>query len=209
MVKYHYPCLIPGGGRKVKSAIWTSCSKLYNRLFIYLCGVACGKDVSVIGSCFFYTRKKNEISLGDFVVLQSRGESNPVGLVNPTVLDTRGGGKITIGNYSGLSSVVISSRSCVAIGEHVKVGGNVRIFDHDFHALDAEIRRTPDDTLNIRTKPIEIGDDVFIGTNAMILKGTRIGARSIVAAGSVVFGLDIPPDSLVRGNPALIVPRKR
>jgi bifunctional UDP-N-acetylglucosamine pyrophosphorylase/glucosamine-1-phosphate N-acetyltransferase len=52
-----------------------------------------------------------------------------------------------------------------------------------------------------------IGDDCFIGTNSILLKGTKIGARSIVAAGSVVFGLQIPPDSLVKGNPAQIIRR--
>ena len=58
---------------------------------------------------------------------------------------------------------------------------------------------------NIRSKRIVIGDDVFIGTNAIILKGTQIGDRSIIAAGSVVMGLKIPPDSMVKGNPARIV----
>jgi maltose O-acetyltransferase len=54
-----------------------------------------------------------------------------------------------------------------------------------------------------------IGDDVFVGTNAMILKGTTIGARSIIGAGAVVAGLDVPPDSVVVGNPARIVANKR
>ena len=43
---------------------------------------------------------------------------------------------IEIGNDSGGSGVVISSRSRIAIGEYVKLGGNVRIYDHDFHSLD-------------------------------------------------------------------------
>ena len=69
------------------------------------------------------------------------------------------------------------------------------------------IRCTSDDRMHIKTAPIIIEDDVFVGTNAIILKGTKIGARSIVAAGSVVFGLQIPPDSLVKGNPAQIIKR--
>ena len=72
--------------------------------------------------------------------------------------------------------------------------------------MDAEARRNRCGDANPRD--IVIGDDVFIGTNAIILKGTKIGNRSVVAAGSVVFGLDIPPDSLVRGNPAVIVKRQ-
>ena len=84
----------------------------------------------------------------------------------------------------------------------------MRIFDHDFHSLDAAVRRTSQDRLNVRSKPVVIEDDCFIGTNAIILKGTHLGERTIVAAGSVVFGLDVPPDSLVKGNPAVVVPRK-
>ena len=53
-----------------------------------------------------------------------------------------------------------------------------------------------------------IGNDVFIGTNAIILKGTHIGDRSVVAAGSVVFGLEVPPDSIVKGNPAKVLSRR-
>ena len=50
-------------------------------------------------------------------------------------------------------------------------------------------------------------DDCFIGTNAIILKGTHLGPRTIVAAGSVVFGLDVPADSMLKGNPARLIER--
>ena len=62
-----------------------------------------------------------------------------------------------------------------------------------------------EDRRHIRSKPVVIEDDCFIGTNAIILKGTHLGARSIVAAGSVVAGLDVPADSMVKGNPAQVV----
>jgi len=55
-----------------------------------------------------------------------------------------------------------------------------------------------------KTAPIAIGDDVLIGANAIILKGVTIGDRSIVGAGAVVALKNIPPDSLVAGNPARI-----
>lgn len=51
-----------------------------------------------------------------------------------------------------------------------------------------------------------IGDDVFIGTNCIILKGVTIGARSIIAAGSVVTK-SIPADCIAGGNPAKIIRR--
>jgi maltose O-acetyltransferase len=49
-----------------------------------------------------------------------------------------------------------------------------------------------------------IEDDVWIGANAIILKGVTIGARSIVGAGAVV-SRDVPPDCVVAGNPARVV----
>jgi acetyltransferase-like isoleucine patch superfamily enzyme len=121
-------------------------------------------------------------------------------------LHTWEGGKIEIGDHTGASSVVISSRSGVRIGRHVNIGGNVRIFDHDFHALDAEVRRSPRDAAECVTRPIVIGDDVFIGTNSIILKGITIGDRAIIGAGSVVTK-DVPADAIAAGNPATVIRR--
>nr|WP_287220247.1 DapH/DapD/GlmU-related protein [Mesorhizobium sp.] len=49
--------------------------------------------------------------------------------------------------------------------------------------------------------PVRIGDDVWLSAGVIVLKGTSIGARSVIAAGSVVTK-DIPPDTLAAGVPA-------
>jgi acetyltransferase-like isoleucine patch superfamily enzyme len=206
--KYEFPCVCVAIIRKLFSVIPTIYWGVRARILFCLSGIRLGTGVCVAGKIFINNRKKTDIEIGDHVVFQSRFENNFVGLTNPTVLDTLGGGKICIGSYSGFSSVIISSRSSIKIGEHVKIGGNVRIFDHDFHSLHHETRRGCHDAASIRTKPVIIEDDVFVGTNAIILKGTRLGARTIVATGSVVFGLDVPPDSLVKGNPACIIEKR-
>lgn len=54
--------------------------------------------------------------------------------------------------------------------------------------------------------PVTIEDDVFIGMNCVILKGVTIGARSIIAAGSVVTK-SIPADCVAGGNPAKVIKR--
>jgi len=130
-----------------------------------------------------------------------------MGLSGPVLLQTFGDGQIEIGEDSGGSAVVISSRASVIVGRNVNIGGNTRIYDHDFHALDPEQRRLPQDdqASHVRTARISIGDDVFIGANAIILKGVSLGDRSIVAAGAVVFKADYPADSLVAGNPAKVI----
>lgn len=172
-------------------------------------GVVAPLSVRFYGKTLLRTRNRGEISIGDGVVFDADYRHNLVGLCGPTIIDTRHGGHIRIGDNSGFSSVVMSSKKEIIVGRRVKCGGNVRIFDHDFHSLSPVTRANYDaDVANIRSKQIQIGDDVFVGTNAIILKGTRIGSGSIVAAGSVVFGLDVPPNSLVKGNPAFVVEDK-
>ena len=60
------------------------------------------------------------------------------------------------------------------------------------------------DQMNIKSKPISIGDNVFIGTNVLILKGVKIGDRSIIGAGSVVTK-NIDLNEIWAGNPAMMI----
>lgn len=175
-------------------------------LSLFIQGCPTGGAFSTSGKCHFKAYKSNSIHIGKNVTLLSGWRSNRVGLSNDVLIQTFGNARIEIGDGSGGSGVVISSRSFIKIGKNVNLGGNVRIFDHDFHALDAKKRTLPmnKQESHIRSEPIFIGDNVFIGTNAIILKGVTIGARSIVAAGSVVFRGNYPTDSLISGNPATI-----
>lgn len=142
--------------------------------------------------------------MGKNVCLLADWRSNRVGLCGPVILQTWPGGKIQIGDNTGASSVVISSRSGVVIGDYVNIGGNVRIFDHDFHALNATVRRSERGCDDCATKPVTIGNDVFIGTQSIILKGVTIGDRAVIGAGAVV-SKDIPADCIAVGNPAVVI----
>jgi acetyltransferase-like isoleucine patch superfamily enzyme len=75
---------------------------------------------------------------------------------------------------------------------------DVQILDNDFHAI------TVDGTTRPSTAPVTIGDRVWVGTRALILKGVEIGDGAIVAAGSVV-SRDVPPGTIVAGMPARVV----
>ncbi len=92
----------------------------------------------------------------------------------------------------------------VRIGSHCLFASGIRVFDLDGHPLDAESRRSGQPTPPEGISPVSIGDDVWIGNSALILKGVSIGDRSIVAAGAVVTR-DVPADSIVAGNPARVV----
>ena len=96
----------------------------------------------------------------------------------------------------------------VRIGSHCLLAGRVRVSDFDGHPLDAERRRAKEPTPREGIKPVVIGDDVWIGAGAAILKGVTVGDRSVVGAGAVVTK-DVPPDVVVAGNPARVVKHLR
>lgn len=208
-MRYPFPLIFPVAIIKIVRLATLTYYKMRTPFLAWIWGIKHGRNLLLQGKTILRTRKYGDIVLGDNVIFNSEVETNLVGLLNPTILDTRFGGRIAVGDDSGFSSVVMSSMTSIKIGSSVKVGGNVRIFDHDFHSLDSMARASAQDRVNIKSRDIKIGDNVFIGTNAIILKGAEIGARSIVAAGSVVFGLKVPPDSLVKGNPAIIIPKEK
>lgn len=176
---------------------------------LLLQGCPLGNCFETSGHCSFKARKAGAIRLGNHVKLLAGWRCNRVGLSGPVLLQTFGDGIIEIGDFSGGSAIVLSARSKIQIGKHVNLGGNVRIYDHDFHALEPQFRRLgqKEQEPHIRTTPVEIGDDVFVGANAIILKGVKLGDRCIVAAGAVVFKGEYPADSMLVGNPAQIVKR--
>jgi len=177
-------------------------STLRSRFSLWVQGDSPASGFKTSGRCYFKARQAGSIRIGRNVTFLAGQRTNRIGLVSPVLLHTIGDGQILIGDFSGGSAVVISSRVKVTIGEHCKLGGNVRIFDHDFHSLNAESRQDPLlDEADVKARSVVIGDDVFVGTNATILKGVTIGDRAIVAAGSVVTK-DIPADEVWGGNPA-------
>lgn len=125
------------------------------------------------------------------------------------------GGKISMGRgcFLGENSRIWSMER-VTIGDHVLISHNATIMDTDSHEFDAAERAVsgyamlnqglPVEQGNILTAPVAIGDNVWIGIGAIVLKGITIGPRAIVAAGSVVTR-DVPSDVIVAGNPARVV----
>ncbi|MEE4213008.1 MAG: DapH/DapD/GlmU-related protein [Parvularcula sp.] len=94
------------------------------------------------------------------------------------------------------------------------ISHNVNIHDTNGHPLDPDARHLqyqsiatvghPSEIETILANPIAIEDKVWIGFGATILKGVTIGEGAIVAAGAVVTK-DVPPYSIVAGNPARVV----
>jgi len=124
-------------------------------------------------------------------------------------------GRIEIGDncWFSLRTQIISC-SEIRIGNNSIFARDVYISDTNEHPIDPLIRRqqtiemlqtnSPPDRYQSETKPVEIGEDVWVGERACILKGVKIGNGSIIAANSVVTK-DVPEGVVVAGNPAKIV----
>jgi acetyltransferase-like isoleucine patch superfamily enzyme len=113
--------------------------------------------------------------------------------------------EIGAGTFVGHNSSLVVAE-LVEIGERCLIAGGVVIRDYDGHPLDAADRRAKCKVRADEIRPVHIGDDVWIGAAATVLKGVRIGDRSVIATRSVVTK-DVPPDVVVAGNPARIVKR--
>jgi acetyltransferase-like isoleucine patch superfamily enzyme len=113
-------------------------------------------------------------------------------------------GDVTIGDYSriGIHCTVIGP---VCIGHHVNLaqGITVTALNHNFNDTNRRI-----DEQGITTKPVVIGDDVWIGANAVILPGVSIGSHAVIAAGAVVTS-DVEDYTVVGGVPAKVIKKLR
>lgn len=147
-------------------------------------------------------RGKRRIRFGRGFVCVSRCGRNVLGVPQRTCITahhTSAG--IVFGEYCGVSGAAIYSRNSIAIGNRVLVGSGAMIIDTDAHGL-AHNRREEESA--IQSGPIRIEDDVFIGARAIVLKNVTIGRGAVIGAGAVV-AKDVPPGSVVVGNPARIV----
>ncbi len=105
-------------------------------------------------------------------------------------------GRIDIGHWVAISpGVRIKSATAVTIGNGCIIAENAYITDADWHGIYGRIYPPGE------TAPVVLEDDVWISDRATVLKGVRIGRRSIVAAGAVVVS-DVPAYTVVAGVPA-------
>jgi acetyltransferase-like isoleucine patch superfamily enzyme len=131
-----------------------------------------------------------EIILGNRVKIWSH--------IHKTQLSAGGKGKLIIGDNTFINvGTIISAHFQIKIGKNVQIAPGVIVMDNDFHGVvdrDTEVIPTP----------ITIGDNVWLATRVVVLKGVTIGEGSTIATGAVVTK-DIPPYSLAGGIPAKVI----
>ncbi len=169
---------------RITGALW--------RLFsakIYLWRCNCGKMVTTRGKvrvdCF------GEIKIGDNVKIWSH--------IHKTQISAGGKGILEIGDDTFINcGTTISARNHIKIGKNCQIATGVVLMDNDFHGTseDRDKYETP--------TPIIIGDNVWLATRVIVLKGVTIGEGSTVASGAVVTK-DIPPYCIAAGVPAKVI----
>lgn len=172
---------------------------LKNRVYFFLHNVKSGTNVKAKGK--IYIVNKGSIYIGSDGIINGGNKFNPIGFGGCSNLITEHNGTIVIGKHFGMSNSTIYSRVGITIGDDVILGAGVKIYDTDFHSLDVHYRGTPEDKAHTNSKPVHIGNHVFIGAGSMILKGVTIGDNAIIGAGSIVTK-DVPTNEVWAGNPA-------
>lgn len=140
--------------------------------------------------------RKTEITLADNAQLTLHGD---VILYEGVGVRLTSGATLSIGNHTYVNrSASIDCTQEITIGDYCAISDNVQILDSDFHPIIYNGKKSA------MSKPVHIGNHVWIGRSAIILKGVTIGDGAIVGAGSIVTR-DVPPGCLVAGNPARVI----
>jgi len=122
-------------------------------------------------------------------------------------------GKLSIGNFCYFGNhTQIDAAEEIQIGDYCMFSNNIMIQDHTSHPISPRkrkeqlinLQRIPTDIYDTKIEKVIIENNVWIGMDALILRGVTIGEGSIVAARAVVTK-DVPPYSIVAGNPSKVV----
>lgn len=166
--------------------------------------------------CYFnFLAAKMTFKGEDISIRKSKIHGNITLNRNVKIYDTVLSGNIEIGRYSSISgpfTTILTSRTGkVTLGSFCSIARGVQIqeYNHKFQRASSyyfgQNIFKKDQCSDIETKgDIEISDDVWIGANAIILSGVKIGRGSIIAAGSVV-NKNVPPYSIFGGVPAKLI----
>lgn len=171
-------------------------------------GLTIGDNLIVSGNPIIDIRDGAKIVIGDNVTLNSVNHGYHINLHSPVKLFANIGpdAVVKIGDNTRIHGSCIHAREKIEIGKNCLIAANCQIFDSNAHEL---LMDRPHERISNKgtTKPIKIGDNVWIGANCIILPGVTIGDGSVIGAGSVVTK-DVPENNIVAGNPARIIEKE-
>lgn len=183
---------------------WRSCfsfiDSAYNVCVWALNGVRRAGPSKVVGR--LYIKNAGTFSVGCGLKVNSSMWANPIGGDTRTFIVVLKNATLRIGDNVGISNATIYCAEKIVIGDNVLIGGGCRIYDTDFHPVDYA-ERVVDKKKGCRAS-VHIAEGVWLCAGVVILKGVHVGARSVIAAGSVVTR-DVPADELWGGAPARFI----
>ena len=157
------------------------------------------------GVPFVRIERGGNCTIGDNFKMNNNIPANPIGRVQRCILLVKKGATLTIGRNVGMSSSAIVTHQQIEIGDNVIMGGGVCIYDTDFHSIEPAYRKDPKMDRQMRKcAKVTVGNNVFIGAHATLLKGVTIGENSIIGACSVVTH-NVPSNEIWAGNPARFI----
>ena len=143
------------------------------------------------------------IKIGKNFICSNKPSANSIGTIQPCVFNfSKPNSFIRIGDNVGISGSTLNATISITIGNNVLIGSGCLITDTDSHPVDYRERRAK--VATTKSAPIVIEDDVFIGARSIIIKGVTVGRGAVIGAGSVVTK-DVPPFTIVAGNPAKVL----
>ena len=158
-----------------------------------------------VGTPYVSVAMGGTCSIGHDLRMNNGIVGNPIGNYSRCTLFVDKGAKLVIGSNLGISQAALICQTSITIGDNVKIGGGVSIYDTDFHSLNPLLRKDArTDIKSISKLPVVVKDNVFIGAQSTILKGVTIGHNSIIGAGSLV-AKNIPSNEIWAGNPAKFI----
>ena len=141
------------------------------------------------------------IILEDGVLLNSSNQTYHLNMYNRVkLMADKPNSIIKIGRNTRIHGSCIHAFGEVVIGENCLIAANCQIFDASGHSSQISNRLESQG----ESKPISIGNNVWIGANSIILPGVTIGDGAIIGAGSVVVK-SIPSNVIAGGNPAIVI----
>jgi len=181
--------------------IYKLLSLIYCRLLKCRNNIIIGKNVLIDYKTSILVRKNNNLIIKNGVTLSSIRKGYHAGMPFPTSLLVDGeNALLEIGENSRLNGVYVHAQDKICIGKNCVIAAGVSIIDSNAHVLKSANRTQGRDV----PKGIFIGNNVWIGLNSIILKGTEIGDNSVISAGSIVKG-KFSKNSLIQGNPAVML----
>ncbi len=176
--------------------IYGSISTIYCLCNFFIKNIEVGRNNKFIGTLWVSRFQNSTIKIGSNCIFLSKKTSNALGLYRPCMLSTHSQtARIEIGDGCSFSGTSIGSLKLVSLGKNVRCGANTLITDTDWHT---------DDPRSGGSADVIIEDNVWLGTNSVVLKGVRIGKNTLIGANSLVVR-DIPANVIAGGNPCKVI----